>query len=155
MGAGGTGTNNSIGGAGGTTTFGTFITHVGGGGGTAISVTVGCVTTTYLQPGTSGYLSATSGIDVIFASQETSKNEALATQVFNKSNLQSLNTNMIAPGNGGTNNLGAGTSALGGAGGARGNPAGAGTAPGGGGGSNSGNANGGNGAIGRMIITVI
>ena len=155
MGAGGTGTNNAIGGAGGTTTFGSYLTHTGGGGGTSIVIGGICTSTTYYQPGTSGYLSATSGVDVIFASQETSKSAAYPSPVFNVAVLQSQNTNMLAPGNGGTVSLGAGTSALGGAGGARGNPAGAGTAPGGGGGSNSGNANGGNGAIGRMVITVI
>jgi hypothetical protein len=148
MGAGGTGTNNATGGTGGSTTFGTYITHVGGGGGT--NTTFNC--SNFIATGASGRLSATSGIDVIWAAQELSK-AASYTQVNQTNTAVNFATNMLAPGHGATGSLGAGASALGGAGGTY--SAGAGTAPGGGGGANSGNAAGGAGAIGRMVITVL
>jgi hypothetical protein len=149
MGAGGTGGSSNPG-AGGSTTFGAFITHAGGAAGRTVSV--GC--SAFPVTGESGRLSATSGIDVIFASQEDSKSTVMTEANTNGGYYRSA-ANMIAPGNGSTDAAAQGISALGGAGGIRGTSGLNGVAPGGGGGQNSSNGTGGSGAIGRMIITVI
>ena len=154
--AGGTG-NTGSGTAGGAITFGSYLTHTGGGVSSVFSV--GC--NTYTAMGRSGYISSQSGITLIEGSVEFSAlgNGSQFTQestsAIGLGFYRLVAPNIFAPGHGGFGSGNGGSSTFGGAGGAynSGGNGGAGTAPGGGGGGSTSNT-GGNGAIGRVIVTV-
>jgi len=145
IGAGGAGaTGTAAGGTGGSITFGSYLTHVGGIGG--FRYTIGCNTT--MVDGASGRLSASSGLTLIAGSVELS-----GTYSYQTSSSVYPKNQYYAPCQGGSSQSQVGTSVFGGNGGAVGGATGgAGSAPGGGGG--QGTTTGGAGAVGRVIVTV-
>jgi len=134
--------------AGGSITFGSYLTHAGGGGGS--SYTVACAG--YALTGASGRLSASSGITLIEGSSEFSNTLSLPVNINNGQYYFYLNQNTFAPASGGPSGQAGGVSVFGGNGGTGVTSSSAGVAPGGGGGGNGTTA--GAGAIGRMIVTV-